>query len=168
MFRSFVFRAFSSSVSGSTFASCSSGFAPGSFDFSWIGGRTAAWGFASGLLGANTGLGLCGLFGPSVLSTGLSELADSISSLSDFGPELLGRVGGRPLLKDGLGRFVRTEMVRAVVATSSSSVSVFCGRGGACPLVLDLPEDSGLGGREGLFGLDGRPNPCGLLGRPDP
>lgn len=109
---------------GSTFASCSSGFAPGSFDFSWIGGRTAAWGFASGLLGVNTGLGLCGLFGRSVLA-GLSELVDSISSLSDLGPELLGRVGGRPLLKDGLGRFVRTEMVRGVVATSSTSVSLF-------------------------------------------
>ena len=124
MFRSFVFLAFSSSVRGSTFASCSSGFAPGSFDFSWIGGRTAAWGFACGLLGVKTGLGLCGLFGRSVLS-GLSELGDSISSLSDFGPELLGRVGGRPLLKEGLGRFVRTEIVRAVVATCSTSVSVF-------------------------------------------
>ena len=109
---------------GSTFASCSSGFAPGSFDFSWIGGRTAAWGFASGLLGVNTGLGRCGLFGRSVLS-GLSELVDWISSLSDFGPELLGLVGGRPLLKDGLGRFVRTETIRAVVATSTSSISVF-------------------------------------------
>ena len=107
---------------GSTFAS--SGFAPGSFDFSWIGGRTAACGFVSGLLAVNTGLGLCGLFGRSVLS-GLSELVDSISSLSDFGPELLGRVGGRPLLKDGLGRFARTEIARAVVATSSTSVSLF-------------------------------------------
>jgi len=145
-------------VRGSTFAS--SGFAPGSFDFSWIGGRTDAWGFTSGLLAVNTGLGLWGLFGLSVLS-GLSELVDSISSLSDFGPELLGRVGGRPLLKDGLGRFARAEMARAVVATSSTSVSLFC----TCPLVLDLPEDSGL---EGLCGLDGRPNPCGLLGRPDP
>lgn len=124
MFRSFVFRAFSSSVRGSTFASCSSGFAPGSFDFSWIGGRTEAWGLTSGLLGVNTGLGRCGLFGRSVLS-GLSELVDSISSLSDFGPELLGLAWGRPLLKDGLGRFVRTEMVRAVVATSSTSVSMF-------------------------------------------
>ena len=72
-------------------------------------------------MAVNTGLGRCGLFGRSVLS----ELVDSISSLSDFGPELLGLVWGRPLLKDGLGRFVRTEMVRAVVATSSSSVSMF-------------------------------------------
>ena len=69
----------------------------------------------------NTGRGLCGLVGRSVCS-GRSEFVDSISSLSDLGPELL---GGRPLLNEGLGLLVRTEMLRAVVTTSSTSVLVF-------------------------------------------
>ena len=78
---------------------------------------------------------------------------------------MLGLVGGLPpLLNNGLGRLVRIETLRAVVATSSDSSSI-------SPLVLDLPEDCGREGRDGfcgLEGLEGRPNPPGLLGRPDP
>lgn len=67
-------------------------------------------------------------------------------------------------MNNGLGRLVRIETLRAVVAISSDSSSI-------SPLVVVLPEDCGGEGRDGfcgLEGLEGRPNPPGLLGRPDP